>query len=139
MFIKKKLNKIELLAKYIFNIKKELREDGKPRPAILKPRDGENLSTFEVSGFSHEKVCSHGHTYVDNLSKNRIHCGYIKFRHEPFLRIGLETIYDNRPPRHVSIKFPDEPEQRREFAKALAEEVLIIDKDTVKKFFARCE
>jgi hypothetical protein len=139
MFIKKKLNDNDLLAKYIFNIKSDLRADGKPRPNILKPRDGEKLSTFEVTGLSHEVICSHGHIYVDNTSKNRVHCGYIKFKHESFLRIGLETIYDNKPPRHVSIKFPDEPEKRRELAKALSEEVLISNNQTEKKYFAGCE
>lgn len=137
MFIKRKLNDDDLLAKYVFRLK-DLRADGSPRPSNLKPKNGEKLSMSEVTKLRHDETCEHGHTNVDNPSKNRVQIGYVKFRHESLIRIKLETIYDNKPPRHVSVKFPKDPEKRREFAKALANEVIVINKEARKKYFAAC-
>lgn len=133
-----KIKSDDLLAKYIFRIG-EIRADGSPRPGTLKPREGDMLSTFEVTSLSHSNTCAHGHEYADNPAKNRVHIGFVEFIQSSVSNLGLETIYDNVPPRHVSIKFPDEPEKRREMAKALATKVIMLDKDSSKKYFAACD
>lgn len=137
IFTKKKLLNEDVLAKYVFK-DKELRADGSVRPASLKPRVGEKLSLSEITELKHDEICTHGHNHVDNPEKERIHIGYGKFFHESFVRLKLNTIYDNIKPRHVSVEFPEEPEQRREFAKALADEFKIINSKKTKKYFALC-
>ena len=132
------LNESDLLAKYIFK-EKELRADGRPRPAGIKPRQGESLSMTEVTELQHNETCEHGHIYVDNPIKNRIHIGYVKFIYESFSGIGLEVIYDNKPPRHVSVVFPNNPERRREAAKALADEAILINENIARKYLAACK
>ena len=107
--------------------------------STLKPRDGEMLSTSEVTNLSHSDICIHGREHVDNPEKNRAHIGYVEFIHRSVSDLGLETIYDNDPPRHVSIKFPDELEKRREMAKALSTKVVVLEKDSNIKYFAACE
>ncbi|MCI0504760.1 MAG: hypothetical protein L0Z73_01475 [Gammaproteobacteria bacterium] len=134
----KQLHDDDSLAKYIFKTK-DIRSDGSPRPASLKPKDGEMLSMTEITGMQHSEVCIHGHEHVDNPDKGRIHIGYVKFLHKSFIKLNLETIYDDVPPRHVSVNFPDEPEKRRELTKALADEALVIDEQSEKKYFAACE
>lgn len=126
-----------MLAKYAFK-PRELRADGSVRPGNLKPREGEKLSLSEVTELEHEEVCTHGHTHVDNPAKGRIHIGYGKFFHESFVKLELKTIYDNKPPRHVSVEFPDDPEQRRELAKALANEFITVNSKSDKKYFSTC-
>ena len=138
MFTKKVLNDKDQCVKYIFHIKKELLQDGKPRPRILVPREGESLSLYEVTDIIHNNICEHGHTHVDTPAKGRIHIGYIKFIHESFEKLGLNTIYDDIPPRHVSVEFSGKPEYKRELAKALADEVVVIDNNAKKKYFAEC-
>jgi len=137
MFISRELIDEDVLAKYVFK-QKELRADGSVRPSNLKPREGEKLSLSEITLLKHDEICSHGHEHVDNPDKNRIHIGYSKFLHESFVRLKLKTIYDNIKPRHVSVEFPEEPEQRRELAKALADEFKIINPGNAKKYFAPC-
>lgn len=127
----------DLLAKYVFK-KGDIRANGSPRPGTLKPRDGEMLSMSEVTGLSHPDVCTHGHEHVDNPANSRVHIGYVKFIQSVLSHLGLETIYDNDPPRHVSVKFPDELEKRREIAKALSTKVLVLDIDSQKQYFAPC-
>jgi len=139
MFTKKTLNENDLCVKYIFREKSELMKDGKPRSRILVPREGEKLSLYEVTDLIHDDVCSHGHTYADNKAKGRRHIGYVKFIHETFLRLKLIIIYDDKPPRHLSVKFSGSPEYRREVAKALADEVVVIDARLPKKHFAVCK
>ena len=133
-----KLNNNDLLAKYLFKAK-EMRSDGRPRPTSLKPKNGEMLSLTEVTDIQHDEVCTHGHEYVDNPDKGRIHIGYVKFLHKSFINLNLETIYDNEPPRHVSVDFPNEIEKRRELAKALADEAVVINEQSEKKYFAACK
>jgi hypothetical protein len=137
MFTKRPLNNKDLLAKYVFK-PRELRADGSVRPGNLKPREGEKLSLSEVTELEYEEICTHGHAHVDNPAKGRIHIGYGKLFHESFVRLGLKTIYDNKPPRHVSVEFHDDPEQRRELAKALADEFIIINPESNKKYFSTC-
>jgi hypothetical protein len=93
---------------------------------------------FEVTELQHDEICKHGHVHVDNPSKNRVHIGYVKFLYESFGGIGLEAIYDNEPPRHVSVVFPDAPERRREAAKALADEAIALNEEAERKYFASC-
>jgi len=139
MFTKTKhLNQGDLIAKYIFK-QKELKEFGNPRPNILNPRAGEKLSLSEVTNLNHNKICEHGHKHADNLKINRIHIGYVKFKYESFKKLGLKAIYDNDPIRHVSVEFPNIlPEQRRELAKALSDEAIVVNPISRKKYFAPC-
>lgn len=125
------------LAKYLFK-EKEMRADGRPRPNTLKPKTGQMLSMSEVTQLEHIKICKHGHQYVDNASIGRVHIGYVKFYHESLINLQLQTIYDNVKPLHVSVGFPDDDEKRRELAKALADEAIIIDEKSDKKYFADC-
>lgn len=136
-FFEKTLDDNDELAKYIFK-EKELRADGSVRPANLKPRQGELLSLFEVTGMPHKEVCKHGNIYVNNPSKGRTHIGYGKFKHHSFVKLELRTIYDNKPPRHVSVEFPEEPERRRELSKALAGQLVSSDKEKKNKYFTSC-
>ncbi len=136
-FIQKDLSDNDELAKYVFK-EKELRSDGSSRPGNLKPRSGEQLSLFEVTNMEHNNICRHGHRYADNPSKNRVHIGYGKFSHRAFVELELKTIYDNKPPRHVSVIFPDEPERRRELAKALADKYVTESRAGKKKHFSSC-
>jgi len=92
----------------------------------------------EVTNLVHTLVCQHGHKYVDNPSIGRVHIGYVKFVYAVFKKLNIDIIYDNNPPRHVSVIFPELPELRRETAKALADEVSIIDESEPKKYFAAC-
>ena len=131
------LNDEDLLAKYIFK-EKEIRADGRPRPTNMKPREGEKLSMMEVTDLQHGGICEHGHIYVDNPSMNRVHIGYVKYVCESLARVGLEAVYDNKPPRHVSVVFPNIPELRREAAKALADETIVINEKLDRKYFAEC-
>lgn len=133
----KELNNADILAKYIFK-SDELRSDGRPRTGAMKPRQNEALSVSEVSGLTHQDVCEHGHKYVDNPAKGRVHIGYVNFAYESVVRIGLCAVYDNDPPRHVSVVFPESPERRREVAKALADEVVVLNERSRKKYFAQC-
>ena len=137
IFINRTLVDTDVLAKYVFR-QKELRADGSVKPTNLNPRAGEKLSLSEVTQLQHDVICSHGHEHVDNPDKGRIHIGYGKFLHESFVRLKLNTIYDNINPRHVSVEFPEEPEQRRELAKALANEFVVINSIHVKKYFSPC-
>lgn len=134
----KVLNAADHLVKFVFDEKKDLRADGRPRPGKLKPKAGDALSMFEVTRLQHQVVCMHGHNYVDNLSINRVHIGYVKFKYESLMKLGLEVLYDNNPCRHVSVVFPLLPEQQREVSKALADEVLVINENLPKKYFAEC-
>ena len=133
----KKLHNNDELAKYVFR-EKELRSDGSARPGNLKPREGEKLSLFEITNMEHNKVCQHGHKYADNPNKGRVHIGYGKFHHLSFVDLELKTIYDNKPPRHVSVEFPDEPERRRELAKALAGKYITEGRSGKKKYYFPC-
>lgn len=133
----KELKNADILAKYVFK-SDELRSDGRPRPSAMKPRQNEALSVSEVSGLAHQDVCEHGRNYVDNPGKGRVHIGYVNFAYVSVVRVGLSAVYDNDPPRHVSVVFPESPERRREAAKALADEVVILNKCSHKKFFAQC-
>ena len=133
----KQLNLDDCIVKYIFKCK-EIRADGSPRPASLKPKAGEYLSMSEVTNLTHPQVCQHGHKYVDNRSIGRVHVGYVKFIYSIFKKLNIEVVYDNCPPRHVSVILPELPELRREIAKALADEVGVIDENEVKKYFAAC-
>ena len=137
MFTNRPLDNQDLLAKYSFK-SGELRSDGSVRPTNLKPREGEKLSLFEVTELGHEGICTHGHTYVDNSAKDRIHIGYGLFSHKSFVKLELKTIYDNKPPRHVSVEFPSILEQRRELAKALADEFIEINSESDKRYFSPC-
>ncbi len=138
MFIKRLLKDDDLLSKYIFR-SKELRADGSVRPGNLKPREGEKLSLSEVTNLEHIEICSHGKKNVDNPKKRRVHIGYCKFIHKSFVKLELKTVYDNKPPRHVSVEFPKDPEQRRELAKALARECIKISSGSEKKYFSPCD
>ena len=135
--IPRNLNNSDLLAKYIFR-DKELRADGQPIPSAVKPRDGDMLSLFDTSDFPHDQTCQHGHRYADNIDQGRVHVGYVKFEHGSILNLNLRMIYDNDPPRHVSVEFPDEPEKRRELAKALAATAVVVRPVEKMKYFAPC-
>ena len=136
-YLKKKLGDNDELAKYIFR-EKELRADGSIRPANLKPRQGEQLSLFEITGISHDGICKHGRDYANNPAKGRIHIGYGKFKHHSFVKLELRTIYDNKPPRHMSVEFPEEPERRRELSKALAGQLVSSGNEGKNKYFTSC-
>lgn len=127
-----------LLAKYLFK-KNEMRPNGRPKPWAIKPRAGDMLSLSEVTDLPHQAICAHGHEYVDNPEKSRVHIGYVKLFQSSLSHLGLESIYDNDPPRHVSVKFPDNIEKRREMSKALSHKVVVINIDSSKKYFAPCE
>lgn len=131
------LNNDDILAKYVFRLN-ELLADGRVKSGNLKPREGEMLSLSKITTLKHKEICTHGHAHVDNPEKGRIHIGYGKFHHECFKRLGLKTIYDNKPPRHVSVEFPKDPEKRREIAKSLADEFITNNSSDDRKYFFTC-
>ena len=134
---KKPLHNDDILAKFVFRLS-ELLADGRVKSGNLKPREGEMLSLSKITDLKHEEICIHGHDHVDNQAKGRIHIGYGKFLHECFDRLELKTIYDNKPPRHVSVEFPNDPEKRREIAKALSDEFMKNNSNSSKPYFFAC-
>ena len=118
----KKLRPDLPLARYFFK-DKDIRADGRPRPNVFKPKKGNALSAVDIEDMSHPAACEHGHQYADNPATDRIQKGYASLAYSVYQMLDLSRIYDNKPSRHVSIKFPDVDESRREMAKARAGEV----------------
>ena len=48
------------LARFVFDEEK-VRKDGNVKSSVFKPKRGDALSIFDVSGFNHEETCHHGH------------------------------------------------------------------------------
>lgn len=107
------------LARYIFNLD-DIRSNGMPRPGPFKPKKGDDLSVFDVDNFDHDQCCMHGRLYADKPAIGRTHVGYVVIEYGVYQQLGLIGVYDDIPPRHVSIGPTDLPEYRREQAKALA-------------------
>src|SRR3990172_8725119 len=109
----------QLLSRFVFN-SDHVRLDRTLHHRLFKPRRGDALSLYDVDDLNRDRVCAHGHRYADDPVKGRIHCGYGELRYEAIKVHGLETKYDNSPPRHVSVFLPEEDERRLELAKAIA-------------------
>lgn len=110
----------QALARYIFH-RKSVRSDNSIRLNEFKPRPGETLSLYDVEGLSHLEVCDYGHLRADNADKGRRHVGYgtLTPNHLRAVDKGLTALYDNTPPRHVSVAMPELEETRKRFATAL--------------------
>ena len=117
----KNLNPNLPLARFFFK-KRDIRADGTPRPSLFKPKAGDLLSVFDVEGMNHSAVCHHGHQHADNLETDRVHKGYVAHTYSVYLALSLTGLYDDFPPRHVSIELPNAEESRRELAKAIVGE-----------------
>jgi hypothetical protein len=112
------------LARFIFS-QDDVRADGKPRPGPFKPRKGDALSVYDIEGLDHLESCQHGHEYADDPKSGRVHIGYAAIVYRIYTELGLSGVYDNHPPRHVSIGPTDPDEYRREISKALAAQVKV--------------
>lgn len=95
---------------------------------------------MEVTGLDDSQICQHGKQHVDNpmAAAPRHNIGYVKFLHSSITKLKLVALYDNNPPRHVSIEFPDDPGERREKGKLLELECLEISKNSDKPYFLPC-
>jgi len=115
------------LARFIFRAEDDLTRDNRARSSLFKPKRGEPLSVFEVTGMAHPDICQHGRRHADAPAIHRIHSGYAQLPYSAFVEESLIGHYDNRPPRHVSIAFPVmEPEKALEIRKALAARVTTV-------------
>mgnify|MGYP000176763601 CR=1 FL=1 len=108
---------IDRMARYVFE--GDVRSDGRIHHRRFKPKQGESLSVYDIEGFDHNESCEHGRKYTDNVTVGRIHTGYGVLRQRTVSELSLSVIYDNNPPRHISIELPED-ERRLEIAKALA-------------------
>ena len=117
------------LARFFFK-DDDIRSNGLPKPGMFKPKKGDALSVFDIEDMDHPAVCGHGHKHANNPKTGRIHKGYVSLNYSTYQELDLDGVYDNDPPRHVSIEFPLADEKRREIAKAIAGEA---DKSRVQK------
>ena len=104
-----------ILAKFVFRFS-ELRPDGRVKSRNLVPRAGEALSVTHIDGLKEDQVCAHGRKFVDNPEINRNSVGYCKYPVSCLSDISIRPDYDNLPPRHVSLYFPDDLAKRKEAA-----------------------
>lgn len=115
------LHDTDILSRFAYDRKNHVRPDGTAHHSLLKPKAGRALSVFHTTDMAHSAICNHGHSYADNLSSGRVHFGYVTLRCDAVWAEGLQPIYDNSSPRHVSVPFgTEEPEVRLAIAKALA-------------------
>ena len=106
------------LARYVFH-RKSVRSDNSIRLNEFKPRPGETLSLYDVEGLSQPQVCDHGRRHADNADKDRHHVGFGALTSGHLRAQGLVALYDNTPPRHVSVAMPELEETRKRIATAL--------------------
>ncbi len=112
------------LARFVFD-KRYIRADGTVHHKLFIPQESHPLSTFDTNNMNREAVCSHGRSYADNhtTTPKRIHKGYAILAYSVYLKHNLTGVYDNSPPRHVSINIPHLEEKKREIGMTLAGEV----------------
>lgn len=108
----------QALARYVFH-RKNVRSDNSIRLNEFKPRPGETLTLYDVEGLSHPEACDHGRLHADNADKGRRHVGYGTLTPSHLRAQGLAALYDNTPPRHVSVAMPELEETRKRIATAL--------------------
>lgn len=116
----------DVLSRFAFN-RDQIRPNGTVRSALLKPKMGQPLSVFETTDLTHSMICDHGHRYADNPVSSRVHFGYATLSCKDVRAEGLHPIYDNTSPRHVSIPFNvDDQERRLAVAQALASKASLL-------------
>lgn len=133
---KRTLKSTSVVAKFVFH-KSEMRGDGRVKGRNLSPRANESLSVSEVDGLSEKEICKHGRKYVDNPIKDRRNLGYCQYPADCLSDIGIEVDYDNEPPRHVSLIFPEDLARNREVAMLLERQALKL-LEGAKPFFVAC-
>jgi len=137
--MERQLDSNDILCKFSFE-KSNTTANGSIRARVLSPREGELLSMFEMTNEKHEYVCQHGHDYADNSAKNSVHIGYCSYLAEIFMDLELGLIYDNDPPRHVSVSFPDDLAERKLKGKLLQNKCLVVgQKNAEEYYFNPCE
>ena len=112
-----------VLAKFVFR-NSELRPDGRVKSRNLVPRAGEALSVTDIDGLEDDQICAHGRKYVDNPAIDRDSIGYCKYPISGLSDISITPDYDNSPPRHVSLYFPDDLAKREEAALLLERQAI---------------
>jgi hypothetical protein len=103
----------------------------------LVPRAGEALSATHIDGLEEAQICAHGKKFVDNPAINRNSVGYCKYPVNCLTDISIRPDYDNSPPRHVSLYFPDDLAKRKEAA-ILLERQAIKCNESDRPFFVPC-